>query len=305
MDSHKSYFRYIPVRQRDIQWGLYVTGVGCTKILPGAEYPPRTHPKPYDFTWQKGRTLPEYQVIYITAGEGVFESAPTGRKEIAAGDVILLFPDVWHRYHPAKQSGWDEWWVSFDGEYMDRLLERRFFSPEHAVLTTGLEETILRPFESLLQRVRSESTGFPHLISADTLEILGAVLALAQPESAQLVAQGPRDVVTVEDRMVAEAMHLIWGQSHEVMTVDDLARQLPVTRRSLERRFRKALGHTILEEITRCRTERATRLLAKTSLSIKEVASAAGFPNTDAMSRVFHRAKGMSPRAYRREHGKE
>ena len=102
MDSHKSYFRYIPVRQRDIQWGLYVTRMGCTKILPGAEYPPRTHPKPYDFTWQKGRTLPEYQVIYITAGEGLFESAPTGRKEVAAAAGFPNTDAMSRVFHRAK-----------------------------------------------------------------------------------------------------------------------------------------------------------------------------------------------------------
>ena len=86
------------------------------------------------------------------------------------------------------------------------------------------------------------------------------------------------------------------------MTVADLVRQLPVTQRSLERRFRAALGHTIHEEIHRCRLERARRLLAKTDLSVKEVAAAAGFPNADNMGRVFRRLEGVSPSEYRGRH---
>ena len=35
----EDYFRYIPVRQRDVQWGLYVTGAGCTSISPGEDLP--------------------------------------------------------------------------------------------------------------------------------------------------------------------------------------------------------------------------------------------------------------------------
>jgi AraC-like DNA-binding protein len=300
----EDYFRYIPIRQRDVQWGLYVTGAGCTSIPPGEPYPPKTHPELYHFRWETGRTLPEYQVIYITRGEGLFESAPTGGKDIAAGAVILLFPGVWHRYRPRPETGWDEYWVSFNGEVMDRLVGQRFFAPERAVIATGLQNAILAPYKSLLERLRGELTGFPHLIAADTLEILAAVSAAAEREPAELIAHGPQDVVTVKDRMVAEAMRLIWQQSQGPMTVDSLSRQLPITRRSLERRFLAAVGHGIHEEIVRCRLERAKRLLLATDLSLKEVAVAAGFPNADNLGRTFRRAEGLTPLAFRRRNSR-
>ena len=104
------------------------------------------------------------------------------------------------------------------------------------------------------------------------MEILAAILAVVPTESPAMVAKGPQDVTTFEDRIVAEAMRLIWSRTHEPMTVDMVARQLPLTRRSLERRFRGVVGHTIHEEIIRCRLERATRLLVSTSLSVQEVA---------------------------------
>jgi AraC-like DNA-binding protein len=299
----ENYFRYIPVRQRDVQWGLFVTGAGCTSIRPGEDYPPKPHPELYHIRWETGRTLPEYQVIYISRGKGVFESAPTGIQEISAGTIILLFPGVWHRYRPEKAIGWDEWWVSFNGDVMDRLVEQRFFSPERAVLPTGQPDAILGPYRSLLERLRQELTGFPHLIAVDTLEILAAVSAEAESEPAELIAHGPQDVVAVKDRIVAEAMRLIWEQSHRPMTIDGLAKQLPITRRSLERRFRAAVGYGIHEEIVRCRLERAKRLLAATDLSLKEVASASGFSNADSLGRAFRHAEGVTPVEFRRLHG--
>jgi AraC-like DNA-binding protein len=298
----ENYFRYIPVRQRDVEWGLYVTGAGCTSIAPGEDYPPKPHPELYQLRWETGRTLPEYQVIYISRGKGLFESAPTGRQEISAGTIILLFPGVWHRYQPEKSVGWDEWWVSFNGEVMDRLVQQRFFSPTYAVLSTGLRDAILAPYKSLLERLRKELTGFPHLIAADTLEILAAVSAAAESEPAELIARGPQDVATVKDRIVAEAMRLIWQQSHRPMTIDGLARQLPITRRSLERRFRVAVGHGIHEEIVRCRLERAKRLLIATDLSLKEVAVSSGFSNADSLGRAFRQAAETTPLGYRRQH---
>lgn len=296
----KDYFRYIPVRQRDVQWGLYVTGAGCASIMPGEDYPPKPHPELYYFRWEAGRTLPEYQAVFISHGEGTFESAPTGVKKITAGTIIILFPGVWHRYRPEKDIGWDEWWVSFNGEVMDRLVEQRFFSPERAVLSVGLQTAILKPYRSLLERLQGEQTGFPHLIAADTMEILAAVSAGAESEPAELITHGPQEVVTVKDRVVAEAMRLIWEQSHRPMTIDGLARQLPITRRSLERRFRAAVGHGIHEEILHCRLERAKRLLVATDLSLKEVSSASGFSNADSLGRAFRQAEGVTPVEYRR-----
>jgi AraC-like DNA-binding protein len=294
------YFRYIPVRQRDVQWGLYVIGAGRTSIPPGEPYPPTNHPELYDFRWETGRTLPEYQVIYITRGEGVFESAPTGSKSISPGTIILLFPGVWHRYRPQPETGWDEHWVSFNGQIMDSLVEQKFFSPDHAVLATGLQDAILTPYESLLDRLNGELTGFPHLIAADTLEILAAASAAAEQEPAELIAHGPQDVLTVKDRVVAESIRLIWEQSQRPMTVAGLARQLPITRRSLERRFQAAVGHGIHEEILRCRLERAKRLLAVTDLSMKEVAAAAGFSSADNLGRTFRHVEDVTPLEYRR-----
>ncbi|MCE5268055.1 MAG: AraC family transcriptional regulator [Planctomycetaceae bacterium] len=299
----QDFFCYVPVRPRDVQWGLYVTGAGCTSIPPGAQYPPEPHPELYHFDWHKGRTLPEYQAIYITRGEGIFESAPSGVEKIEAGTVILLFPGVWHRYRPNPDTGWDEWWVSFNGTMMEQLVAQGFFTPGRAVLRTGLDEDIQTPFCALLNRLRSERTGFPHLIAADTIEVLAAVSAVAEPESAELIGQGPRDVAAVKDRMVAEAMRLIWRQSQDAVSVDAIAHQLPTTRRSLERRFQAVLGHGIHEEIVHCRLERAKRLLAGTDLPLKTVALAAGFTGPDALGRTFRRTEGVTPLEYRLRHG--
>jgi len=191
--------------------------------------------------------------------------------------------------------------VSFNGASMDRLIVEGFFSPARAVLHTGADDDVHAAFQTLLDRLRAERTGFPHLIAADTLEILAAVSAAAEPEPAELIAQGPRDVAAVKDRVVAEAMRLIWGQSQNAMSVDWLTRQLPVTRRSLERRFQAVLGHGIHEEMIRCRLERAKRMLAATDLPLKAIALASGFGGADNMGRAFRRAEGVTPHEFRRQ----
>jgi len=308
-DLGEERFRYVPTRQRDVDWGLYVTGAGYMSCHAGYKsYPVTPHPTAYDFPWSTGRKLPEYQAVYITRGRGEFESTPTGHVEIGEGMVFLLFPGVWHRCRPSIETGWDEYWVGFSGNTMDRLVQEGFFSAEQPVHVTGMDETILTPYRSLLERLQGEVAGFRQLAAANTMEILAAVLAAGETKSADLAGSvpdspGPSNAVTISDRLVADALRIIWEQSERDLTVGDVAEQVPLTQRSLERRFREALGHTIHDEIIRCRLERARRLLIKTDLSIKEVAAAAGFPNPDNMGRSFQRFEGVSPSEYRDKHG--
>lgn len=288
-------FHYLPSRPRDVQWGLRVTGAGRAVIPPGGAYPPPGHPELYAFTWHKGRSLPEYQLLYIAAGSGMFESAFTGLRPVAAGTAVLLFPGVWHRYRPDKRTGWHEYWVGFAGEQMDRLVLNRFFSPEQPLLPTGPAPDIVRLFTGVLDRLRDAQRGFPHIIAATVLEMLAIVLAATGSEPHQLILQGPCDVTALKDRVVAEALRLIWSGSHLQLTVAELSRRLHVTPRSLERRFHACLGRTIREEILRCRLDRVRRLLADTDLSIAEIVVASGFSSPDALSRAVQRAEGTTP----------
>jgi len=99
--------------------------------------------------------------------------------------------------------------------------------------------------------------------------------------------------------MVAQALQLIMELSQDPVTVDEVVRKLPTTRRTLERKFRNKLGRSILEEINQCHLDRAKRLLKETDLSITAVATAAGFPSLVTMCRVFQRVYKISPGEYR------
>ena len=66
--------KYMLANERDALWGLTVTTIGYEEIGPNDPYPTRGHADGYYFELQKGRVLPEYQLLYIVEGEGVFHS---------------------------------------------------------------------------------------------------------------------------------------------------------------------------------------------------------------------------------------
>ena len=123
--------------------------------------------------------------------------------------------------------------------------------------------------------------------------------ALIAPVS--LVPRRSTDVFAVEDRSVAAALRFIADQAGGSIQVDNVAAAVPISRRSLERRFRAALGRTVHDEITRARIERVKRRLVETDLPIKAIARDSGFAGLEHLSRVFRQKEGRSPGSWRRD----
>ncbi len=116
-----------------------------------------------------------------------------------------------------------------------------------------------------------------------------------------VVTRHSTDVMAIEDETVQTALRYIRQHAWEDMSVSDLAHDIAVGRRLLERRFRSILGRSVLEEIYRVRVARAKELLTDTHLPITAVATQSGFPSARRLDVVFAKRTGISPTAYRRQ----
>jgi LacI family transcriptional regulator len=116
----------------------------------------------------------------------------------------------------------------------------------------------------------------------------------------EVVTRQSTDVLAVDDSDVAAALRHIRHHAVEGLSVKQLLDEVPVNRRTLERRFVSVLGHTPLEEIRRIRLERA-KVLLQTDLPVYEVAKQSGFATPEYMATSFLQSTGMTPTAYRRQ----
>ena len=119
-------------------------------------------------------------------------------------------------------------------------------------------------------------------------------------EPAGVHARASTDILAIEDEVVARALRLLRQRACDGLSVDDLVRNVHVSRSVLERRFRKAMGRSINEEIGRVRLNRAVELLTDTTLTLKVVADRAGFGTQIYMNAVFKAKLGRTPGSYRR-----
>lgn len=117
----------------------------------------------------------------------------------------------------------------------------------------------------------------------------------------RIITRHSTDMLALQDRELASAVQFIRNHAFEPLGVADILNQLPMSRRSLELRFRQVLGTSPAAEIRRVRIERAKDLLVTTNLSIPEIALAAGFQHVEVMNRLFRSVVGTTPTTYRRQ----
>jgi LacI family transcriptional regulator len=119
-----------------------------------------------------------------------------------------------------------------------------------------------------------------------------------------LVVRRSTDVVAVEDDIVAKALRFIRANAREgELNVGKVARSAGVSRRLLEKRFRRELGYSVLNEIRRVRTDKIAQLLHETQMTVCEIAEELGFADVQHFARYFRSVKKISPLAYRKSQG--
>ena len=112
------------------------------------------------------------------------------------------------------------------------------------------------------------------------------------------------DLLAIEDDDVADAMRYIAAHAGRRISIPDVLHEVPLSRRQMERKFQAALGRSILDEILRCRIERARQLLSDTELALPQVADASGFTSASYFSVVFAKQVGTTPAEFRRRFGR-
>ncbi len=110
------------------------------------------------------------------------------------------------------------------------------------------------------------------------------------------------DTIAIEDELLAAAVRFIKHHSHEKIQVRDILREVPISRRALEKGFRKLLDRSPAEEIRRIRVDRAVQMLCDTSWSMPRIASAVGFVRPELLTRAFRRELGTTPSDFRKRH---
>jgi transcriptional regulator GlxA family with amidase domain len=115
-------------------------------------------------------------------------------------------------------------------------------------------------------------------------------------QSSFIIFSGQKDHA---DEEVKRAQGYIEEHYDRKLTVDILGKHFGISRRTFERRFKKATDNTVLEYIQRVKVEAAKRELEKGRKTVNEVMFEVGYFDNKAFRDIFKKYAGLSPSEYK------
>jgi LacI family transcriptional regulator len=173
-----------------------------------------------------------------------------------------------------------------------------------AVVGVGNEDFFCETSNPPLSSIDTQAARIGYEAAALLLSLLRGKRAPHAPrliEPLGVVIRRSSSVCAVEDAHVATVVKYLRDRAGHPISVGDLVRLVPVSRRGLERRFRQCLNRSIREEIHRLKLERIKNLLAMSDQPIGEVADICGFLQITHMSNFFRKKTGKTPGEFRRQ----
>ncbi len=121
-------------------------------------------------------------------------------------------------------------------------------------------------------------------------------------DGAQVMGRLSTDFFATDDEHIRAALSYIHQNIASNISVADILSHVPMSRRLLEVRFKKATNHTIHEYCLRRRMEMFAHRLATSDDSVSHIAETLGIIDMKNLSRQFKTLYGYSPRDYRNLH---
>ena len=297
MEKNSVNYKYLVRSPRDIDWGITVDTVGSEPIPPNYPvYPPRTgHPDAFYFTPSRGRVLDSYQLLYITHGKGYFYTSPDTFIEIKEGDILILQPHVWHSYFPDKKTGWQEYWIGFQGINMDSRFQNNFFAKDQIVYHIGVQDSIVKLYEQAIQVAMEEKAACQQYLAGIANLILGMTMYYSQNYEFDNKAT----------EQISKAKVFIRENLLKGIGPEEVADSLHMSYSWFRKLFKEYTGLSPAHYIQELKIQQAKDLLATTQRSTKEIAYYLTFDDIPYFTKVFKKYTGYTPQSYRKKFGRE
>lgn len=232
-----------------------------------------------------------HQFLILDTGGAVAQFDGRERR-LAASTVANVPTGCVHGYQ--FEPGTTGWVVTVASEVLDEWLSEgeglRPLLARPALIDANLR--IRAVTEAIFTEHEGRDFGRAHALRAQVALLAGLV--------ARAMSQTVQSAGTAETPLQRRFEALVEAHYNEHLAIADYARRLAVTPTHLSRVMREATGRPASAFIEDRLIREARRNLAYSNLSISEIAYGLGYQDPAYFSRVFTRATGLSPRAFRK-----
>lgn len=206
-------------------------------------------------------------------------------RRVAAGDLIVVFPDVPHQYGPEAGDTWHEVFVSFGGAAFDGWRSLGL-DPTRPVWTASGSEDWPKRFFDLLELPAGNRR--EACIAANAIHLLISDLLSVRPSEG-----------TTHDWLENACRALGGGRGSP--SPQEIARDAGLGYETFRKNFKAAMGESPSRYRKRMRLTQAELMLQRADLPLEMIAAALDFCDAFHFSKAFKQHHGISPSQYRRE----
>jgi len=247
---------------------------------------------------------PYYEVYYFHSGRCNYVIGPNVYS-LQPGDLILMHGMTLHTPNPDPRVPYVRTMIHFQPEFLHEFMNRKYTAP------------LLKPFEELRNyrlQVGACKDDVERML-ADMAELYDSTEEYAYERFmlrfidflyvVNELCRRPMDAVDAvgseRERHVQRVIEYIEAHYAEDVTMEDVERELHVSRHYLARVFKAWTGWTVFQFLYQRRINQAkTLFLVESELSVSEVSARVGFKHLSHFSRVFKQWEGVAPEQYRR-----
>jgi AraC-like DNA-binding protein len=285
--TSESFIRYLNSGTEDEQrFGMVCADVGYNKIKYESVYPPNINAHPVLYRGVvDGRILPEFQIGYLCSGEGVFETE-TAKYRVGPGSMTLILPGVRHRSCLTSESGLQEYWVGFRGDYFSRLFDEGVFSKDFVCFEVGISNRIISTYKRIFDEVISQRPSYQLRIGSEILSLIATLLDHKQrqerPDHYQKIVEKAKELMALN----------LYGS----IDVPDISNELGVCASHFNKIFKTYTSMTPYQYYIDIKINEAKNLLEQGGITVKETAYRLGFEDQYYFSRLFRSKTGVTPK---------
>jgi transcriptional regulator GlxA family with amidase domain len=206
---------------------------------------------------------------FLLASTGLVTGRKCATHWMAAHDFRKMFPEV-------------------------QLVEDRIITDEQGIYSSGGAFSYLNLILYLIEKYAGRDVAV-FMSKAFQIEID------RRSQSPFIIFNGQKDH---EDDVIKKTQEFIEQHVSEKITVDQLASLFALSRRNLERRFKKATSNTVVEYIQRVKMEAAKMSLESSQENVNEVMYAVGYTDAKAFRSTFKKITGLSPVQYHHKYNR-
>lgn len=251
------------------------------------------------------------ELTYILSGSA--EHTLDGQvSTLRAGDYLIVDYGSRHSYQSLTEAGYDNLDCLFLPELLDPVLKgtKSLRSVlEHYLIHFNMQALVQNPARmvfhddtgrirellmEIMEEARQKNPGYTEFVRCYLIEIL--LLTMRKLDGARTASAG-EDISSFLTAYVAE--HYM-----EPLTLQELAVKLNYSLPYISKRFKEDVGVTFVTYLQNCRVMQGCRLLSGTRKTLAEITEMVGYKDVKFFSELVKRMTGLSPRDFRRQHGK-